>query len=332
MVRSIGAGSLLVLGFLALFVANLLIWLDSSIFDSEEFAKSVDSTLDQPAVQQRIGEVIAAEAVEAGDLTTRVQNRLPEEASFLSPIIETQLQDLIARLTQELLARGIGEDIRNEITIQLHQRLVGVLEDDDQGLVRAEGNQLVLNLAGAGTRVFDRLGITPPARLQGGAEGSSTFGQVVLLDDVTGLDQASFFVTNRQTIQVISLAVAIAALVGAIFLSRDRRRGVSRAGYAVLLVGLLTILIVAGVNLVLEAQFEERIAARELLKALEDNLRVQSLALLIAGICIVVLTDRRLIGSLDSYASKGEAALRRAGTTGWIVGGVALGGLALLFA
>jgi hypothetical protein len=154
----------------------------------------------------------------------------------------------------------------------------------------------------------------------------------VLLDDVTGLDQASFFVTNRQTIQVISLAVAIAALVGAIFLSRDRRRGVSRAGYAVLLVGLLTILIVAGVNLVLEAQFEERIAARELLKALEDNLRVQSLALLIAGICIVVLTDRRLIGSLDSYASKGEAALRRAGTTGWIVGGVALGGLALLFA
>ena len=69
---------------------------------------------------------------------------MPEEASFLSPIIETQLQDLIARLTQELLARGIGEDIRNEITIQLHQRLVGVLEDDDEGLVRAEGNQLML--------------------------------------------------------------------------------------------------------------------------------------------------------------------------------------------
>lgn len=291
--KSIASVALLVGGGLLLFLANLLLWLNSAIFNSDNFTQTVDQVLDKPEVQSRLGDVLAAEAVQSGDLETRLRDRLPIEVAFLSPIVASELQDLLGRVAARLLASDFLGDQRDQVIRLLHSRLLAVLEGDD-AVVQAQGDRLVLDMGDTLERVFDRIGVTPPERLQGAADS----GQVVILDDVTGLAQASFFVRHRQELTWLALIGSVGAFGLVLLTSRPLSTGVSRTGYAVMLVGLLTLLAVFVTNAGLNSIAGERVVAREMLKALETDLKWQSVGWVVLGACVVAIADKRILDTL----------------------------------
>ena len=83
----------------------------------------------------------------------------------------------------------------------------------------------------------------------------------------------------------------------------DKRKAINGTGYAVFWVGVLTLLIVVIGNLVLAQVAPERTVARELLKALEDNLRWQSFGLLVLGACLVLASDQRALNAIGKLES-----------------------------
>jgi hypothetical protein len=121
----------------------------------------------------------------------------------------------------------------------------------------------------------------------------------VLVDDTTGLRQASTFMKIRDEL-IFGLFVATVLLLSlAIFGSTGRRKGVLKASYTVIIVGALTLLIILIANMVLSSAAEERVVVREIVKAVQSNLQLQSLALLILGLCGVALADTRIAGGLQ---------------------------------
>jgi hypothetical protein len=95
-------------------------------------------------------------------------------------------------------------------------------------------------------------------------------------------------------------------------------------GYAVIAVGLFSLLAIFVSNRVVESVAEESTVARELIEALEGNLEFQSLALMLLGACFVALFEPRIQGVLRN-AETGAAGLLKQ-----VDGRIVLGATALL--
>jgi hypothetical protein len=295
----------IILGSVLLFAANLLIWINSTVFDSDEFTESVDQVLEEPAVKDRITEVLVQQALESGEVEQAIVDRLPEELEVLEPVVGAGLQPALERVVRPLLDSDLVGDLRNEVLLRVHRQVVATLEDDETAL-EVQGDALVLDLSELFDRLLERFNVEPPERL-GGADAPSRIlggdGVIVLTEDTTGLREAAFFTQNRVEIAVLLLAGSAVGFGAAIFFFGERRRGVRATGYAIVGVGILTLLVVLIANQVLESSAEERVVLREGVKALETNLRLQSVALIVLGACAIALTDQNILG----WAAKLEA-------------------------
>jgi hypothetical protein len=328
---AVGSVVLVVLGVIALFAANVLVWVDSTLLNSTAFVHAVDRAVDTPESEQRIADVLAERIVESDEvqrqiddvanrLATRLnenenvpgalQGQLPTDLSFLTRAAQPQIESLISSIVLRVLESDFSGQIRDEVMLTLHSTVIRVLEDRDDAAVQTSGNQLVLDLSNVVGRVFDRLGIDQPARLQ-----QQDFGRVVLVENASGLREASFFVRNSTEIAVAALLLAAALFGVAIFLNRDHRSGILICGYAIAGAGMLTLLVLWGSNMVLESEAGERTVLREVVKSLESNLRLQSLALVLLGVCLIAIADRRMLRMLETGWSKGAATVERFGVS-----------------
>jgi hypothetical protein len=109
----------------------------------------------------------------------------------------------------------------------------------------------------------------------------------------------------------LAFALSLLALAAGVFLSHNRQGAIAGVGYTVLAVGLVTLLILFISNRVLEGAAEERIVLRELVRALEVNLRYQSVALAVLGACFVLLADDRFRRRIDALDTRAAALLSR---------------------
>jgi hypothetical protein len=96
-----------------------------------------------------------------------------------------------------------------------------------------------------------------------------------------------------------------------IFFSSDRRRATLLTGHALLAVGLLTLFVIFLVNQFLATSAEERTVARELVKALEGNLEMQSLLLMLLGAGLVAMSEPRIRATLANAESRAFAYVRQ---------------------
>jgi hypothetical protein len=260
--------------------------------------------LAKPEVQERIATVLATEVVATGEIQRVLEERTPPDFAFTTPLINSQLEPAIQALARRLLGTDLVGQLSERTLRALHGRLVAILEDDDTHLA-VQGDSLVLDLGEIRQRIFDRVGISGE-RLGGAAQRLGADGTVVLLEDTTGLRQASFFVQNRVLFMWLAFALSLVALAAAVLLSRDRQRAIVVLGYTIVAVGLITLLVLFVSNVVLEDVEPDRIVLQELVRAMEANLRYQSVALAVLGACFVLLADdrfRRRIDALDDRAA-----------------------------
>jgi hypothetical protein len=318
---------LLGFGVLFLLLANLLWWVDGTLFNTDRFAGAVDNTLAQPEVQDRLATVISQEVAKGVDVQDRLQQTLPDDFKFLASFAGDEIEQEVAyRVSLRLLSSGLTADVRNAIVEGLHERVVATLESDNDRLVQAEGNSLVLDLRPAINRVFERLGMDVPDRVQAAEDQGR--GVVTLVDNTQALQQASFFVSNRVVFLFLALLLGAACLAGQVLLEPDRMRGASRAGFAIAAVGVLTLLIVFVATQLIP---DNRVVLRELVSNFVVNLRRQSIVIVVLGAAIVLLADAKVRASLVSARHSLGTYTQRLGTTPLLIA-VGVFGLVLFLA
>jgi hypothetical protein len=315
---------LLCLGVVLLVLANVLFWVDRTLLNSDRFASAVDEVMAKPEVQDRMATVISQEAAPEIDLQSRLRSRLPDELQFIVPLVgDSVTEELVYRVSLRVLSSDATASARDDVVRNLHDQLVRTLEGDDDKALRAEGDSLVLDLRPLISRVFERVGLPMPARLQqAAAEGR---GVIVLVEDNQALGAASFFLSNRVLFLVLALFAAIACLAGAVMLSSDRTRGIAHAGFAVATAGVLTLLIRLIGNSFIP---DERLVLRELVHALEANLRKESILLLAIGAIIALGTDAGIRAHVAAAQRSISVQVQRIGTGTSLL--IALGVVALV--
>lgn len=300
-----GAVVLVMAGAVLLFAGNVMLWVDGTLLDSDEFSQSVEGTLQNDDVQDRFGRGLARFVIERGDLESRLEGELPPRLQFAAPLLSVELEPLIAQVVERLLDSGAVERVTQQAIRDFHAGLLALLRDEDRQISVADG-ELVLDLNPLLDRLFQRVGVTPP-------ESLGDAGHIVILDDTSGLAQASFFVKNSGTLTLLGLLGALLCFAAAIALFARVRLGLRAGGIAALAVGLLTLLTLFAINEVLESISGDRVIARELLRDLESGLRWQSMGLVLAGGCLIAASDARLFDRLQSAGRDGWAAIGSAG-------------------
>jgi hypothetical protein len=303
----------ILVGCLLLLITNLLIWVDTTLLDGEEFASATFAALDTKEVQDRLAEVIAAEILATGELQDRIDTELPEQLSFLGPVIESRLGTILETLAGFLLASDLVQRFEEPVA-NLHARLLAILEGDDSRL-QVEGGALVLDLSGPLNRVRDAVGIGDS---QG---GGSSAAQVTLIEDTSALEQASWAVSNRQEIIALCLLGTILFFALAVVFSRSKSRGVLTVCYSIAGVGVLTLVALFVSNAILSS--EGRVVLENLVRQLAGNLRLQSIALIVLGLCAVAIADARIRSRIGAAEERLGKAVAPIGTTRAVVIGAA---------
>lgn len=310
---------LVALGGIALLLANALVWMDRTVLDSEEFAAVVRRALDDPEVEQRIATVVSDRAVEASALDARIAEELPTELGFAAPIVSEQVRAALERVTLRILASDLLSSEDGTLIAALHERVIALLEDD--GLIRAQDNQLVLDLGGITDRVFDRMGVEPSERVQTALDERT---EVVILEDATRLNRASFFVRHSEGLTIGLLIAALVGLGAGWALAPNRRLGFLACGVALILVGFVALLGVLASEMLVESNTPGRVLLHHLVDGFEQSLRRQSALLVVVGAVAAASTDLRVRGYAASARDRSSEAVQRVGVVPSLLAGSAV--------
>jgi len=304
---SVGYSFFLAIGIIALTLANLLVWLERTVLNTAAFVATTSSVLDEPAVEQRIANVMTARVVESTDLGARVAERLPSDLEFAAPIAERQLEALLTNLALAVLRSEASANARETLVARLHSRVLATLEGDTEYL-RVNGDRLVVDLRPPLELLFERLRVAPPEALQ-----RPDFAQIVIVRDSRPLQRAARFIQARDELLATFGTISIAAFVLTILVARDRSRALQASGFAVIAVGVVTLAAVFLSNLALETGAEERIVLRGLIGAFERDLKVQSAILGGVGALMVAAVDPRVRGYVHGVGQRSREGLRAFG-------------------
>ena len=304
---SIGSALFLVIGFVALTVANLLVWVERTVFSTPTFVATTEAVLGQPPVGQRIAAVMSARVIESTELSNRVAARLPSDLQFAAPIAERQLEALLSELALAVLQSEASADARQALVRRLHSRVLATLEGDGEYL-RINGDSLVLDLQPPLERLFERLSVRPPAALQ-----QDDFAQIVIVEDSRPLQRTALLVQARQELLSAFIVIAIGAFVLTVLIARDRSRALQACGVALIAVGLGTLVAVLLSNLALETRAGERVVLRGLVTAFERELKVQSVILIGVGVLMTAVVDPRVRSHAQGLERQSRRGLQRFG-------------------
>ena len=302
-----GGIALMVLATILLVMTSLGYWLKSTILDSDEFSSKVEDVLSRPEAAERIGDVLAEQALSSGEIQDRIAAELPENASFVPALLDAPLSDVTGRALARIFMLDATQEVIATAIRELHSLVVSTLEGRRDG-VQVEGGSLVLHLEGVASNFLDKLGINAP---QGG--GDRELGTVVLVKDAKALDQASRIVRAIDEAVPFLLVGSVVAFGGAVALYRDKSRGVVVVGYAIIIAGVASLLAWRFSIWGSSAFLEEAPVARMIIDSLASNLKEQSIALVVLGAAVVILADERIRGCLSSHAGKAKTGIEAFG-------------------
>lgn len=294
------AAALVALGTLLLILVNIAYWARETLLDSDEFSGTVSDVLRRDEATDRIGNVLAQQALNSGQVQDRIVAALPDNADFLPVLLEDQLQEVLARTISRLLSLDGTQDLIEAAVLRLHERVISTLEGREDGL-SAEDGALVINLQGAVSDFMTRIGVSPEALEE------RQVGRVVLVEDADSLDTASSLVRSLNTSVPLLFLGSVLTFAASVPLLVPRSSGVRRVGYGIVIAAVLSLLIWRLGMLASSAFLDERPVASMMIESLAANLRLQSFLLLAIGGALVATSDVRFRGWLARQASSTRA-------------------------
>ena len=310
-IRTITVAILLVLGGLAAFSANATVWANRTVFSTEDFVATANRVMDEPAVQDRLATRLTTRLMASQEVQTRLREELPAGTQFLAPVIVEAASDLVHDIILRLLQNDTVQAATDTALTAVHTQLMRFLEDE--GAVTIEDNDLVIDFRIILQRAAEELGFTGDrvANLPPDA------GRVVLVEDAENLSALRPVLAQHDTIAWASVALAVVLFAAAIFVARNRRLTVRSVGFILVLCGLLHLLVLYGLRPIVASFADSPSVANEAFDAFVQTLRVQSFAIVVVGIIVVIGT--LLAG--DSRVARGVRQTVRGGSQSDSLGG-----------
>ena len=326
---------LLVLGCGLAALSVLAIWLRMTLLDTDRYVATVAPIAAQPAVQDAVADKLETAIYSRIDFAALAREVLPDRADVLAPAIQSGIQSVISDRIGEFTRSQRFQDLWVEANRRAHTRVVDLLTGGRSGRLALDEDTVYLDLSAAVDRVrgalqergLDRVASAIPPTVDGRVE----------LFQSQGLVSAQKAVKLLKTVAIVLPVLALACLVGAVFLTRSRRRGVLRVGVGLAVAMLLLIAALAVARSAYLDALDQGALPRDaasnifdtLVALLRDGVRVAVIvAVLVAVIAFVAgLPLQRLFASFVTSSRRRWIAEHRT-TLMLVVGG--LGALVLL--
>jgi hypothetical protein len=304
-------------GLLAI-LSVLLIWVRDQLLDTDTWVNTMAPVAASPAVQSAIANDVTNQIFEKGDVQTRVRDNLPPNAAFLAAPLTNQLRSFTTDAAKKYLASDRFQNRWNDINRRVHGAVVVVLTGGQKGRISTSGGKVTLDLSSVTSDVQDRLQSSGISALQNVNLGN---GQITLLSS-PNLQKIQGAVKVLKGIAFVFPVLALGCLVGATFLSEDRRRGLLAAavGLGVSMVVLLALIAILR-NVYLDEVVSSRLpadAASDIYNAIVHFVRQSAQVVFAVGVIVaagavlagpsrVAVTTRRTVrGGLDSLKESAQ--------------------------
>jgi hypothetical protein len=155
---------LVVAAVLAVMASALALWSRSIVFDTDAYVRVVAPVAEDPAVREAVSEYVAAKAVQAADLDTRIEDALPSDAKVLAPALTRSLQRFLVDEIDRFLGTELAQRLWADSNRFAHEQLITALRDENR-YVAVGANDVQLNLLPLVAVALQRLGDRIPRLL-----------------------------------------------------------------------------------------------------------------------------------------------------------------------
>ena len=238
-IRSTAVVVLFVLGFALVPVAGLAVWSRNTLLDTDRYVETVAPLSDDPqvidSVAGRVTDAIFAQIDVEGELSAN----LPPKLTFAAGPIADQIESTTNGLVVKALETDQFDTLWREVNRQASEALVAYVENEPSEVVVISDGQLILEIGPILEAVKSRLleqGVSIASKIP------STDASVPLpVGDVSYLEDLKSGMRLLKALAFVLPWIAALCFLGAVLLSRDRRRGIVVTGLlvagAALLVG-----------------------------------------------------------------------------------------------
>ena len=233
--RRILAGVLAFLAIIAVVAAVEAVWLRTTLQDEDQFVSTLESLPQDDEVAGALSIRVADGVVEAAGVEVFVSEALPDELSFLASPLTNTIEDLIARLANEVVQSDAVTSAWTATLRVTHKAVSAVLTGNDRALA-AEDGKVAIDLDEVGAVVLDRVeatGLDLP-------DVEVSLGQIVLYED-EDLAAAQAVAQAINTMGWFIPVLALILIAGAIWVTPNRHRMVGILSFGTALALLLTL-------------------------------------------------------------------------------------------
>jgi hypothetical protein len=216
--RRILAGALAVLAVFVVIAAVEVVWLKTTLQDEDRFVATLQPLPQDEAVATALSTRVASDIVKAAEVNAFVSEVLPDELSFLAVPLTNTIEDLIARLANEVITSDAVTSAWTATLRVTHKGVSAVLSGNDRALETGDG-KVVINLDEVGAVVLDRVaavGLDLP-------DFDVSLGEIVLYEN-EDLAAAQAVAKGINTIGWLLPVLALLLIAGTIWAAPNRRR------------------------------------------------------------------------------------------------------------
>ena len=230
--RRILAGVLAVLAIIAVVAAVQALWLKTTLQDEDRFVAAFQQLPQDAAVASALSIRVANGVVEAAGVEVFVADALPDEMSFLASPLTTAIEDLIARVANEVIQSDAVTSVWTATLRVTHKAVSAVLTGNDGALAAGEG-KVAIDLDQVGAVVLERVeatGLDLP-------DFDVSLGQIILYEN-EDLAAVQAVARSINTVGWFLPLLALVLIAGAIWATPNRHRMTQFLGFGTAL-GLL---------------------------------------------------------------------------------------------
>lgn len=218
---------LVIIASILTFIAILATWVREEALNTDQWVHTSTTIIKKPAVQKETASYLADQLAAAAS-TDRLEGLLPQKAKPLAAPLQGLAGDVAERTALRALGRQEFQKIWERANRISHTQLVNAINSD-------RGRAVVLDLRPMLGRIAERTGfaLNPAVQDRG----------IIKVLDSEELGQIRTAAKLLRGLAWWAAALALAAFAAAIAVAGDRRRAVVRAGFGLVLVGLLTLVV-----------------------------------------------------------------------------------------
>ena len=284
--RATGVWVVLVIGGLLLLLSSFAIWINRVALNTNVFADTSSSLLDDPAIRSAVANRAVDELFANVDVQAEVEKQLPADYQGLAGPATAGLRQASYQIVNRALEQPRFQQLFKLTLRTTHETLVEVLEGGGPR-VSTENGEVTLDLRAIIEEAADRIGIGQQVADKIPADA----GRIVILR----ADELETAQNGFQLLKTLAWFLPLLTLIAfalAVWLSDDRRRAVRSTGWVLVAVGLIGVL---AANLTrnyvvdaLVAREDDRQAANNAWNILTELMRGSFRLMVVVGLLFVI--------------------------------------------